>query len=210
MPRISKLTPSTKVKGRWLCYMEDDSILRISQREMVSFSLYAGMELDGELLERLTAATGESALRDRALNLLAVRPYSRKELLDKLTTKDAPGEVSSGAAQGVADWLVGLGYINDGEYAKTLVRHYSAKGYGQRKLQDELWKRGVPREYWAPAQETAPPPEGCIDAFLRQKLKGEMPDPKELKRVSDALARRGYRWDEIKDGLRRYGAEMEE
>ena len=31
-----------------------------------------------------------------------------------------------------------------------------------------------------------------------------------LKRAADALARRGYRWEDIKDGLRRYGARVEE
>ncbi|MEG1720478.1 MAG: regulatory protein RecX [Pseudoflavonifractor sp.] len=210
MPRISKLAPSTKVKGRWLCYLDDETILRVSEREVVSFSLYAGMDLDPAMLEQLTAATRESALRERALSLISTRPYSRKELRDKLVAKDEPGEDSGPAAETVLDWLEHLGYLNDAEYAKTLVRHYSAKGYGQRKIQDELWKRGVPREYWAPAQETAPPAEDGIDAFLRRKLKGEIPDQKDLKRVSDALARRGYRWDEIKDGIQRYGAEIGE
>ena len=46
--------------------------------------------------------------------------------------------------------------------------------------------------------------------LLRQKLKGRAPDEKELKRASDALARRGYRWEEIKAALRRYGADIEE
>ena len=36
-----------------------------------------------------------------------------------------------------------------------------------------------------------------------------MPDPKERKRVSDALARRGFDWSDISAGLRRYGAEAE-
>ena len=53
-------------------------------------------------------------------------------------------------------------------------------------------------------------PEDGIDAFIRQKLRGRQPDARELKRVSDALARRGYRWEDIKSGLRRYGAELEE
>ena len=47
----------------------------------------------------------------------------------------------------------------------------------------------------------------AIDAFLEKKLKGSR-DPKEIKRASDALARRGFSWSEISDGLRRYGMEV--
>ena len=59
--------------------------------------------------------------------------------------------------------------------------------------------------------EEAEAPERGIDAYLRQKLRGAAPDDvKALKRASDGLMRRGYRWEDIKAGLRRYGAEVEE
>ena len=51
----------------------------------------------------------------------------------------------------------------------------------------------------------------AIDAFLQRKLRGaELSDPKVRRRAADALARRGYRWEDISAGLRRYGAEPEE
>ena len=67
----------------------------------------------------------------------------------------------------------------------------------------------MPREYWEEALEGLEDPAEDIDAFLRRKLKGDT-EPKALKRAADALARRGYRWEDIKDGLRRYGTEIEE
>ena len=110
----------------------------------------------------------------------------------------------------MADWLEDLGYLNDGEYAKTIARHYSAKGYGDRKIQDELFRRGVPRQHWEAALAEAQEPEEGIDDFLRKRFRGRTPDQKDLKRASDALARRGYRWDEIREGLNHYGAGIEE
>ncbi len=214
--KIARLIPSSKVQGRWLCHMEDGSILRVGGDEVVSFGLCSGMELDGGTAAALTAAAGKSALREKALKLIAERPMSRRELIGKLAPRAHGGEEPEGgegrseAAAEIADWLEGLGYLNDAEYAGTVARHYSAKGYGQGKIRDELWKRGVPREYWNEAQAAAQPPDEGIDAFLRQKLKGRGPDPRELKRAADALARRGYRWGDIKEGLRRYGAEIEE
>lgn len=211
--RLNKLSPSTKVKGRWLCHMEDGTILRVTENVVADLGLYAGMELTDGLRARLEEAVARGGARDKALDLIAARPLSRKELVDKLTARPRDKEKAAmdpALAEETADWLEALGYLNDGEYAKTVSRHYSAKGYGAGKIRDELWKRGVSREYWDAALEEAAGPEDGIDAFLRRKLKGAAPDPRELKRVSDALARRGYRWDEIKDGLRRYGAEIDE
>lgn len=224
--QILKLTPSERVRGRWLCHLADGTILRIGENEVLSFGLYTGMELDDHALERLDAALQSGKLREKALNLLSTRPMSRKELIEKLTAakrkSDAREEeearedgqeiraVLGAEAERIADWLEELGYLNDLEYAKTVVRHYSGKGYGQGKIREELWKRGIPRTDWEAAGESAHPPEEGIDAFLRQKLRGRAPEAKEWKRLSDALARRGYRWSEIKDGLRRYGAELEE
>ena len=214
--RIEKLVPSQRVQGRWLCTLDDGTLLRLGEGEVVRFALYAGMELTDALYDQLDEAARYAAVRERALDLIAARPLSRRELLDKLTAKPRDPKkrpADPAPAVAAADWLEGLGYLNDAEYARTVVKHYAAKGYGVRKLRDELWKRGVPREHWdAALAELAESGQGeeAIDALLRQKLKGRAPDEKELKRASDALARRGYRWEEIKAALRRYGADIEE
>ena len=58
--------------------------------------------------------------------------------------------------------------------------------------------------------EGAADPSAAIEEFLRKKWRGTLPDdPRELKKASDALARRGYSWSDIVEGLRRYGAEAE-
>ena len=91
-----------------------------------------------------------------------------------------------------------------------MVRHYSSKGYGDRKLRDDLFRRGVPRELWTEVLEEAQEPEDGIDTFLQKRFRGGTPDQKDLKRAADALARRGYNWNEIREGLNRYGAGIEE
>lgn len=216
--KITKLEPSQHIRERWLCHLEDGSILRVTESEVVAFGLYAGMELSPARLEELQRSAGESRVRSKALDYIARKPMSRKELVDKLTarpprkrdgTEREPAATPEQAGS-VADWLEGLGYLNDAEYAKTVARHYSAQGYGDRKVRDELFRRGVPRQYWPEAMAEAQEPEEGIDAFLEKRFRGRAPDQKELKRASDALARRGYRWNEIREGLNRYGANIEE
>ena len=184
---IVKLEPSKRVDERWLCWLEDGSIIRVTENEVVAFALYAGMEVSDELYDRLTEAAGRSTVRAKAVDYISHRPMSRKD-----------------------NALLRGGYIHDGAYAKTVARHYSAKGYGDRKVKDEMFRRGIPRRFWEAALAEAQPAESGVDAFLQKRFKGQAPDRKELKRAADALARRGYNWSEIREGLNRYGAEIEE
>ena len=223
--RIEKLEPSKHKQGRWLVWLEDASIVRVGEGDVVSLGLYAGKELTDAEAEALTAAGEESKLMERAVGLLSQRPMSRKELLDKLCAPprqrrekypydkldDGPDpallevqrEALGEQAEKVADRLTDLGLLNDGEYARTVVRHYATKGYGPRKIRDELYRRGVPREFWEEAMEEREPDESQLEQLARQKLRGAEPTRENLKKVSDYLARRGYGWDEISGALER-------
>ena len=229
--KIEKLEPSKHKEGRWLVWLDDASLVRVGEGDVVSLGLYTGKELTDEEAAALAAAGGRSKLMERAVGLLSLRPMSRKELLDKLCAPprqkkekypydkldDTPDpevlqarrEALREQAEGVADRLTELGLLNDGEYARTVVRHYAAKGYGPRKIRDELYRRGVPREYWEDAMEEREPDESQIDKLARQKLRDAEPTRENLKKVSDYLARRGYGWEEIATALERYKEDVQ-
>lgn len=227
--KIEKLEPSQHRQGRWLVWFEDGSLLRVSEGDAAALSLYTGKELSEQETAALTAAAEQSKLNERAVALLSARPMSRKELVDKLSApvrrrkktelvQSEPDpealarerEALRVSAEQAADRMERLGLLNDEEYAAAIVRHYSAKGYGDRKLRDELYRRGVPREYWDSALTEAGEAEDALDKLVRQKLRGAEPSRENLKKVSDYLARRGFGWEEISAALRRYGAEMED
>lgn len=230
--RIEKLEPSKHKEGRWLVWLDDASLVRVGEGDVVSLGLYAGKELSDPEGEALAAAGERSKLMERAVGLLSMRPMSRKELLDKLCAPprqkrekfpydkldDAPDpevlqaqrEAVRERAEAVADRLTELGLLDDEEYARTVVRHYAAKGYGPRKLRDELYRRGVPREFWGDALEEREPDDSQLDKLARQKLRGAEPTRENLKKVSDYLARRGYGWEEISAALERIRREGED
>lgn len=192
---IQELKPSKRVQGRWLAVLEDGSILRLGENEIIDFALCAGKELTEEEAEGLMASLHRSGLKEKALSLLARKPQSRKELERKLSQWEATQEEAAAICERMAE----LGYLDDAAYAAQVVRYYSAKGYGERKLRDELYCRGVPRELWEDALDQAQDSSTAIDAFLTKKLGGRTPDRQELKKLSDALARRGYHWSEINE-----------
>jgi regulatory protein len=203
--KIERLEPSRHVKGRFLVHMENGDLIKVTEQEVVTFALAVGAELTSEKLDALREAGKQSSAKARAASMVGARPLSRKELTRRLEEK---GEDPEHARQAV-DWLEELGAVNDADYGRTVARHYSAKGYGPRKIQEELYRRGVPKELWEQAMEEAVSPEEGIDAYLSRKLRGEdLEDPKAIKRAADGLMRRGYRWEDIKAGLRRCGAEV--
>lgn len=202
---IQDLKPSQRVQGRWLAALEDGSILRVGENEVVQFALYRGKELTEDEAQALLDCARRSGLKEKALDLLTRKPQSRKELERKLREWEA----SEAESADICGRLEELGFLDDGRYAVQVARHYYAKGYGPRKIQDELYRRGVPREFWAQALEQTEDPSQAIGAFLEKKLKGSR-DLKDLKKASDALIRRGYSWSDVSDALRRYGMEVED
>lgn len=157
-----------------------------------------------------TDRSGSGEIPEKAKNIalryLGRRPYSRGELLDRLRQKGESGE----DAELVLDWLEELGLVDDLEYAKTVVRHYSGKSYGKSKITAELFRRKVPRELWDEALEETPEPDDALDELLMKKLGGGKPDRDTLRRATDFLQRRGYSWNDISDAVSRYKEESED
>lgn len=226
--KIEKLEPSQHKQGRWLVWFEDGSLLRVGEGDVVSLSLYTGKELDEQEAAALTAAAEHSKLNERAVTLLSARAMSRKELVDKLSTPPhrqkgetepdpellaAQREQLKVAAQQVADRMEDLGLLNDREYGETVACHYAAKGFGERKIRDELYRRGVPREYWDSSIEQLSKEKDSggdkLDELVQKKLRGAEPTRENLKKASDYLARRGFGWEEISMALEKYAAQAE-
>lgn len=217
--KLVKLEPSSRIEGRWLVWLEDGSLLRVGEGDVVSFSLYAGMELNEEQLEGLKQAREKAKLKNKALTLLAARPMSQRELERKLSAKSPrKGEPQEGEeqrqqrremAQEVAQRMAQVGLVDDREYASTVVRHYSRKGYGPAKIRDELYRRGVPREFWDEAMEERDQGDDKLRALVEKKLRGAAPTREELKKVSAYLARRGFGWEEISRVLSQVEQEAE-
>ena len=101
---IVKLEPSKRVDERWLCWLEDGSIIRATENEVVAFALYAGMEVSDELYDRLTEAAGRSAVRAKAVDYISHRPMSRKELTYKLTARPGGRTAASGSRWRRRSW----------------------------------------------------------------------------------------------------------
>ena len=179
--------------------LEDGQEIPTTLGILTELRLFTGKDLDEEQLDLIRRKTSAALAREYRLTLLSNRQHSRKELGDKLLRKGTPDE----AVDDALDWLEDHGYLNDGRYAGAVVRHYAAKGYGPGRIRMELTKRGISREHWDSAFGELPQTDDTIERFLRSRLRN--PDDRdEVRKVSAALARRGFGWDEIKAAIERY------
>lgn len=204
--KITRIENSKHVQERVLVYLEEGDPLRITGHELLQFGLYPGMDLSPQLVVQLQAAGQRSESRVKAARLASGRMMSRKELTDKLSRKG----IDPDTAEETADWLESLGAVDDAAYAGIIARHYAASGYGPGRVRQELQKRGVSRELWDDALSQLPDSADAIDRFLQKKLSGRTPDRALLKKLSDALLRRGFSWSDIRPALNRLGEEIDE
>ena len=179
--------------------------IKTSLGAVTEMRLYTGRELDEEQLSRLKYLSDRDRARAKGLELISRRMLSVKELEQKLVQKG----ISEEAAHDCALWLEENRFLDDEAYASALARHYSAKGYGAGRLRHELSRRGVERELWDDAVEHMPENTDKIDKFIAARLK-DSSDREQINKVSAALFRRGFSWEEIRQALRRFDADAEE
>ena len=199
--KIEKIERSKHKQERVIVYLEGGDLLRITESELLRFGLSIGLDIDDGTVVELQQSGARSETRVRAANMISARPLSRRELVKRLREKGA----LESDAEAAADWLEEIGALNDADYASMLVRHYGGMGYGEAKIRDELYRRGVGRELWEDALAASPDAQETIARVIAQKTKGRALDEKGRKRLSDMLLRRGFAWRDVRAALAAYG-----
>lgn len=197
--------PSVK-GGRFTALLDNGKKLMLNPMIIGEFSLYSGRELDEETLAKIKEANAAANTKTRAVRIISATSVSQKELRRRLVQK---GESEENADSAVA-WLADLNLLDDLETARQLARAAARKGYGKARIRQIFYQKGIERSFWDEAMEDLPEPDDAIEAFIQSRLRGKMPDQKELKRVADALMRRGHSWSDIKPALRRYTDALED
>lgn len=170
--------------------------------------LRPGDELDDERLHELILASDARRAEQKAMNLLAYRAHSEKELARKLSRT-----VSREAAGQAAEKMTELGLVNDSDYARTLARELAGrKGFAAPRIRLELMRRGISREIAGEAASAAAPEDARAAAkeLLARKYARSLGDEKGRRRAAAALARMGYRWEDIRGALEEFASDEDE
>jgi len=186
---LPRITDVKERRGRAKVFVEGEFWAEIDAGVVAERGLYKGAVLaDGELEEARVA--GERALAmSRALNLLGYRARSEGEIRDRLRQREF-GDETIGA---VLARLRELGYVDDEEFARDLVRQ-RARRYGPRRISADLRKGGVDQETADQAvreefDERSELEDALSAAERRYNERGSVA---QARRVHGFLTRRGY------------------
>ena len=198
------MEPSAHKKDRVLVFLEGGELLKITQSELLRYGLRPGMELSDSVAAEIKKSAAKSEMKALGAQLTGSRMLSKKQVVEHLTRRGGDRET----AEDTALWLEELGAVDEAAYGAAIVRHYSASGYGPGRIRQELSHRGIPRDLWGELLSQMPPAEEAAERFLRARCRNKTVDEALLRKLSAALQRRGFSWQEIAPALRRLEEEI--
>lgn len=179
--------------GRYRIVFSDGSSMRLYKQTVQDFGLYAGLELDAQRFESLTEAASKMSAKMRAVRIVSASSVSKRDLEHRLIQK---GETPENAKDAVS-WLAEMNLLDDQKTAEQIVSRCISKGYGLARAKQMLYEKRIPKQYWQEALSDYPDQTEKIRAYLDAHLP-EDPDTKTIKKVIDALIRRGHSYGTIR------------
>lgn len=208
------ITEITPCRGKLFeILLDDDRRLWLHADLLQEAGLRTGEELDEDSIAALRYRAAEHRSYEYGLYLLEKRAYSYRELYDKLMGAKHAQEDAVLAAM---EKLTRYGFLNDAQYAESLARQYvEGKKYGIRRAAYEMRHRGLSQEHIDDALAAYDDPEIISEqllALIQRKYARYLTDPDDRKmteKVTAALARRGYTYQQIRFAVEDYYAWLE-
>ncbi|MBQ3328219.1 MAG: regulatory protein RecX [Clostridia bacterium] len=188
--------------------LDGEYIATVNADYWFTCGIKSGSEVTPEQLEELLTESARRKMMNKALDLLSMRDYSRRELADKLVTKawekKEQKDMDLGSlkqqASDICDRLEELGLLNEERFARSYVdelirrKHLSKSG-----LKTALIQKGVQRDIIETVlEEVDVDPVEQIRELLATKFKNrDLSDEKQKTRTVNALLRLGYHYNEI-------------
>lgn len=159
-------------------------------------------EISEETFDEINAAAELCSAFRKGLSALGYGAYSKKELVMKLCHKGVTREMANGAA----DLLEQMGYVNEAEDAARLAERSVKKFWGARRISSELYAKGYSPDAvaWALASLESVDFAALCEDYIRKKYKSIPDSPEGRKKLFSALMRMGYTSSEIKEAFRAF------
>lgn len=165
------------------------------------YGLKNGMEITDEFLSKVIEASHYNRAKKRALWYLERGDVSKKQLIEKLKRA-----FPASAAQKAADRMEELGLIDDRRYAEMLANSLvNTKKVSPKMAAYMMTAKGIERDLAGEMTEAIEVDEvELIKSIIERKYIGKLGTEKELNRVINALARRGFSFSDIRTALKAY------
>jgi regulatory protein len=206
MNTITQITEHPRKPGRYVIDVDGKQFAVVTAEALSAAKASIGVVVDDKLAAHLNEANELTAAYDRALNLLAFRARSARELQRRLAQKGVTPE----RAERVIAKLREVGLIDDADFARQLARSKVSAGASRRRLHQELFKRGVSREVADEAVNEVLEEENVDEVAVAERVaRKRLPSlagsdaPTRRRRLYAYLARRGHDSETIREVMDR-------
>ena len=191
-------------KGLVQLYLDGEEAVKLDREVFLRAGLRPGDQISDEELHQLILDSDARRAKEKALYLLEHRNHSKRELTEKIARTAASWE----AAEAAAGQMEELGLVDDQAYARDRAREmFLRKRWGPLRVKQELRRKGIDGELIEELlEEYRQRDEGGlvaenVRAVLETKYSGWREHEKQRRRAFAALQRRGYSYEEIREGM---------
>jgi regulatory protein len=206
---ITKIAHQQRNPERVSIYIDGEFVFGLPATEVVSRDLRRGQHLTLEDATILAAVDEGSRATDAAVQFIAYRPRSEREVRDRLRKRD----YSETAIEIAIEKVTGWGYLDDRDFARLWVdNRVQHRPRGERLLAQELRQKGIDSDVIATVLDETDLNEHAAALELARKRAPRLASldaQTRERRLSQYLARRGYGWDVIRPVLSQLSEESE-
>ena len=204
--RITAIENQKNNQDRKSIFVDGEYTFSLTVEDLYKLDLSAGQEISCEELQHFMTVSSVSKCKSYVLKLLSRKLYTEKELRSKMQEKG----FLQNACDEVICFLKEYGYINDLQYAKSYISDsVQLRKKGKRLIRMELLQKGIDENILLELLDDIETEE-VLDSLVEKKARSlDLGDRKNIKKVFDFCARRGYSYDEIRQAVNRF-AELDE
>ena len=191
VPTITKIE-SQKNKNRVNIFVDDFFFCGLNKETAIACGLKVDREIDEKYLKDVIFESEVKSAIEKALNYVAIRMHTKKELLDKLVLKGFEKDVVLKAI----DKLEEYHYVDDELYAKRFVSEN--KKYSKKMLYEKLSLKGVNREIIGNVLQSIDDDseyELCLKMAEKYTKNKKIETINDLRKMQQSLARKGFSFD---------------
>ena len=184
-------------KTKFKIFLDGEFAFVLYQGEMKRFGIREGAEVSEETVRKIRTEVVLKRAKLRAMHLLGDMDRTEAALREKLRQGLYPPE----AVDGAVEYVRSFGYLDDERYAENFVRtRIGTKS--RREILAQLQQKGISQERAQAALEACRD-EGGEEEAIRKILKKKGVDPgtadaDQIRKICGYLARKGFRYDSVR------------
>ena len=192
---ITEIEPVTKT--RYKIYINEEFACILYKGDMNSFGISKGAELSEKAWKRLKEEVLLKRAKLRAMHLLGDMGRTEEQLRQKLRQNGYPEDVTEAAIA----YVKSFGYINDENYVRNFIESMKGKK-SRREIEALLAQKNVSGELVDKVLEEVyaehSDREAIREIMHKKHWNPEEMDPVSLQKAYASLARKGFRYTDIK------------